>query len=713
MIVAKKSESKVQDLQTHTLWVLKEAFKIIDKSTLENIAKASGWSSERIKDLIFFACYFHDIGKATKEFQNTIQEGTKSYHSYYSASLFRSDEYFDFEETIANLLFFTILTHHTLMPYSKKASNFSFLEEAKEFFDNYKNVYEQFINKKCEYEFDFEVEKFSLSEIEDDLKELKNSSNFHKFRVIYSYVSGVLTQADWLASAKFDKNYLDFSLQTNSLDFPFTLREFQKELKNSNESVLVEIPTGEGKTEGSLLWAINNINSLNSKIVYTLPTTTTSNKLYERVQKVFAKEEVGLIHSNAKVYLEKKYEKENGIVDEYFKNEFLFIKNFAKPITVSTLDSLLKSFINIARFNLINANFLNSVVIIDEVHSYDFKLLGFLKRFLELCDELGVKVCLMSASVPNAIKELLNLNRYKLITQKDLFKKKANNISKKDIFLEDDIDAIINAYKQGKKVLVIKNTIKGATNIFNTLKNSCENILLYHSTFKKIDRNKKEELIFQGLEEKGGFLLVATQVVEISLDIDFDIMFSDVAPIDSLIQRFGRVNRKKQPDKKGEIFIYQVKNSKPYRSEIVNLSFDLIENGYFELKEYNIWLNRVYDDLFKTKVVENEIDRLFEESYKKYDTTIKNLFGIYKSSDNYDLRDIDTPKIDFLLYEDYINDKIEYEYTISLPFYYEEFEHKIPEFREDVYYKVLNEEVLYSFENGIEIANEKENFDFM
>ena len=274
---------------------------------------------------------------------------------------------------------------------------------------------------------------------------------------------------------------------------------------------------------------------------------------------------MGLIHSSAKFYLEKRYEEENGEIDEFFKSDFLISKNFSKPITVSTIDSLLKHFINIGRFNIVTKNFLNSIVIIDEVHSYDFKLLGFLKRFLELCDEMNVKVCLMSATIPNKIKELLNLNRFELITQKELFFKKANRIEKKECFLEDDIDLIVQNYKEGKKVLVIKNTVSAATKIFKKLKQSCKNIMLYHSTFRKIDRDKKEKLIFKKLEEKKAFILVATQVVEISLDIDFDVMFSDNAPIDALIQRFGRVNRKKNPQKIGIIYIYKVKNSKPYK----------------------------------------------------------------------------------------------------------------------------------------------------
>ena len=146
----------------------------------------------------------------------------------------------------------------------------------------------------------------------------------------------------------------------------------------------MEIPTGEGKTEASLLWAIHNLANQNSKIIYTLPTATTSNKLYERVTNIFDKKFSGLIHGSAKIYLEKKYELENGKVDDEFKSDFLLQKSFNKPITVSTIDGLLKYFINIGRFNIATKNFLNSTIIIDEVHSYDLKLLGFLKRFIEL-----------------------------------------------------------------------------------------------------------------------------------------------------------------------------------------------------------------------------------------------------------------------------------------------------------------------------------------
>lgn len=715
-IIAKKIEKDkkivaAQTLEIHTDWVIEEALKLIDENSLKTVSKISGWQESKIRDLIFFSAYFHDIGKATREFQKTILDGTKSYHSLYSASVLVGIEDFDFLEgdRYVNLLLVAALTHHTLLPYGVKDAKFNFLEEAKIFFNSYKKSYEKHLKQSCDYSFEFMIEKdikIELEAIEEELQYIKYN---HKLRTLYAYVSGILNLADWLASARFGKTVTPISFKTKPSKQEFMkhltfdkLRKFQENLSVNNKSILVEIPTGEGKTEGSLLWAINNLYNKHSKIIYTLPTQTTSNKLYERVQNFFEKNECGLIHSSAKIFLEKEYERENGASD------FLLSKSFNKPVTVSTIDSLLKYFINIGRFNIATKNFLNSVIIIDEVHAYDFKLMGFLKRFFELCKEMNVSVCLMSASIPNKIKDLLGVSSYPVITEKALFNKKANEIFKIDSYLDDDIDSILAKFKAGKNVLVIRNTVYKATQIYKKLKElgiDNRDIVLYHSAFKKRDRTKKEALIFYKLDQKKPFILVATQIVEVSLDIDFDVMFTDNAPIDSLIQRFGRVNRKKSIDKKGEIYIYKVEKALPYRDFILDLTFDTIQNGYFELEEYVKWLNIVYDRLFEEDIeLKNEITRLFDEAYRKYDDILKKLDGIKKSSDNYDLRDIEQSKNDYLLYDDYINDRINYKYTIALPYYLEK-KHSItiPSERKDIFYPVLN--LKYSYKEGIALAD--------
>lgn len=711
-----------QTLQEHTQWVIEEALNQVDVITLSKIAHLSGWSEDKIKDLIFFSAYFHDMGKATYEFQKTITDGTKSYHAMYSASILSHIQDFEFLEgdNYINLLLVVALTHHSLLSYTANSTPFTFVEEAKDFFDEYKNMYEKYFNKPCQYDFVFErIEdiKNEIEAIEQDLNDIRKTQ---QLRSLYTYVSGILNVADWLASARLSntKPAVTFhaipskSHFVDNLSFD-NLRDFQEQLSSSHQSVLVEIPTGEGKTEGSLLWAIANVINPQTKIIYTLPTQTTSNKLFERVQNFFEKDECGLIHASAKIYLEKLYECENGQVDEYFKSDFLISKSFNKPITVSTIDSLLKYFINIGRFNIATKNFFNSVIIIDEVHSYDFKLMGFLKRFLELCQIYEVKVCLMSASIPQQIKRLLAIDHYPAITEKDLFAKKANMIIKKSSSLDDDFGSIFEKFQSGKNVLVIRNTVKSATETYRQLKKQFEigddDIILYHSTFKKMDKIKKENLIFDKLNADKPFILVATQIVEISLDIDFNVMFSDNAPIDALIQRFGRVNRKKSIEKRGEIFIYPYQSPFPYKNTyLLEVTFKTIQEGYFELSIYVEWLNHVYDQLFEDDIqIKNEITRLFDEAYQKYDKVLKYLDGIKKSSDNYDLRDIELIKNDYLLYDDFMNGHTNYDYTLALPFYYEKkYQYKTTTLHN---YEILK--LKYSFEEGV-ILDDGEGADF-
>jgi len=714
-----KDTGELQSLEEHTLWVVQEAIKLIDDNSIDRVAKISGWSREKIKDLIFFSAYFHDIGKATKEFQSTLLEGKKSYHPLYSGYLMLYILDFNYKDDgLNNLLVSLVVTHHAMFPknYDDANYSFNFLPKYKEILIGYKKLYKGFLKKDCSYDFNFkEIDKLKYKSYMSIMQsQLKQISNHHKLRTLYAYVSGILNLADWIASARFSGTTtpIAFQIQPSKQEFMKhltfdKLREFQEELSVNLQSVLVEIPTGEGKTEGSLLWAINNLYNTHSKIIYTLPTQTTSNKLYERVHSFFDKKECGLIHSSAKIFLEKEYEKENGEVDDVFKSDFLLSKSFNKPITVSTIDSLLKYFINIGRFNIATKNFLNSTIIIDEVHAYDLKLMGFLKRFFELCNEFDVKVCLMSASIPNKIKELLGVQDYPLITQNDLFEKKANEIVKVECVLDDDFCLILEKFNAGKNILVIRNTVKRAISTFEMLQElgiDSEDIVLYHSTFKKGDRTKKEALIFEKLKEKKPFVLVATQIVEVSLDIDFDVMFTDNAPIDSLIQRFGRVNRKKSIERKGEIYIYQVENPLPYGETVLDLTFETIEDGYFELKEYVKWLNTVYDRWFEDDIaVKNKITRLFDIGYEKYDETIKKLDGIKKSADNYDLRDIEESKNDYILYRDYTDGNMDYEYTIALPFYLEKkFKHILPaEEADKLYYPILKLE--YSFEKGVDI----------
>ena len=738
-ILAKKRDNENQTLQEHTQNVLDEAAKLIDKNMLAFISKKTGYNQEKLKDLIFYANYFHDIGKATVQFQDTINYKKRSCHSLYSASIIANITDFELsDKDWVNLLFLVILTHHSLFtPTLFSAVNesnkyqYTFYEkEAKIFFYMHKEYYERFFRKECPYDFVYkEIGLLELQrEIDDHLKySIKHIHNKEKFRLIYCYVLGILNISDWIASSKFDqttpkiafeniptKKYLIDSLKETLKPASFIIKNFQETLSKTRGNVLVEIPTGEGKTEGSYLWAINNLQGINNKIIYTLPTQTTSNKIYDRIHSIF-KDYTGLVHGAAKLYLEKVFSNEDGIVTIDLSNELLFSKVFSKPFTVSTIDSLLKYFINVGKYDIAMFNILKSLVIIDEVHSYDYKLMGFIKRFLELAQEYEIPVCIMSASIPKKIKEKLNINNYCLIKDEELFKKKANYIYKIEKQLEDDINKIIDYCNMGKNILVVRNTVKKSVEIYKLLKEKgIKEAILYNANFKKCDRIKKEAEIEKKLKTGGGFILVATQVVEVSLDIDFEILFTDIAPIDSLIQRFGRVNRKKQ-NSYGNIFIYSKTDIKPYYDYLLDISFSTIKEGLYEINEYSKWLNIVYDKLFEDIKYKNEFEKHFNEGYQAYEKYININEGISKFNNTYELRNIEYSKKDFILKDDYEKNIYKYENTVSLGTWLADRKNGYLLAEKDTdkgkYYDVLN--LNYDYEYGVIMPDKSDSERFL
>src|SRR5699024_11706133 len=142
-----------------------------------------------------------------------------------------------------------------------------------------------------------------------------------------------------------------------------------------------------------------------------------------------------------------------------------------------------------------------------------------------------------------------------------------------------------------KKVLNVVNTIKESQAIYEKIKETYPDIpkLLLHSRFKRGDRNTKEKQLI-GLNEEGkptyefntsneACIVISTQIVEVSLDISFDVMITATAPLDALIQRFGRVNRKRTKETIGkykDIYVVAPPNRSEEHTSELQSSFDLV-----------------------------------------------------------------------------------------------------------------------------------------
>lgn len=372
-------------------------------------------------------------------------------------------------------------------------------------------------------------------------------------RVIYSISKGLLHNCDWIGSSKIDyenvclicttskdiENKLKEKLKLENKDY--VRREFHRICLETLHDVVAIAPTGSGKTEASLMWALN---SNPSKIIFLMPTMVTSNSLYERLStNYFPEISCGLSHSGAETYFYRKSltdESENS----YEKFEILYQKAFIPAVMVSTVDQLLSTGFHTGLWCHKEYALVGSAVIFDEIHAYDSYTIGLITSTIKKIKKFGGKVMLMSATMPNFLKkhflELLGLKDP--VVAEELMERANNEWIYLDMGLEDVREEIISEISKGKKVALIVNDIESAKKEFKYYSEMGIKTMCLHSEFTMIDRNRKES----ELTSKEGHpyqLVVSTQVMEVSLDVSFDVMFSECAPIDSLVQRAGRCNR--------------------------------------------------------------------------------------------------------------------------------------------------------------------------
>jgi len=432
------------------------------------------------------------------------------------------------------------------------------------------------------------------------------------------------------------------------------------------KSLYVISIAGEGKTEAALLWTLNNLKNKHTKIIYTMPTQVTSNAMYKRLKNYFGDDSVGIVHGASSLVLEEEY----GDDKERIWKEKVINKTFSKSVTVSTLDSFILSFFNVHKWPLSQLNLENCLLIIDEIHSYDWQMLGAIKRILSELEARDCKVVIMSATFPKTFENrLLEDIHYNHITQKDLFQPKPSVIKLEDENISNKVNHILDYFNQNKKILIVANTVEKSKELYKILKNSGKfktsdkneensNLLLYHSQFIKKDRKTKENEIEKKDEWKNkGLVFIATQIIEISLDINFEILFTELAPIDSLVQRMGRINRRKDSKNTGKVFVQMEIDSRnengkwsyPYRKEIIDCSADILQEGEPSLGDLSHWVSSLYKNLLKMDQIRFEFENKCRNGFKKYEIIIdRGPYTLRFSTDNAEkiakilkLRDID------------------------------------------------------------------------
>ena len=443
----------------------------------------------------------------------------------------------------------------------------------------------------------------------------------HRNFGIYSNVNQILisgfTQiADHFASfieSENDFNHEEVELQ--SLNYPEiqegVIKNIQEKIPGFKEddlwqknivkdklgkNTILLAPTGIGKTEFALLWASGE------KFFYTLPIRAAVNQIHKRIANIFGESKTGLLHSDADLIL-----LENNSDTEQIRT-YELSRSLSFPAIVSTGDQFFPYSLRPPGYEKIFARFSYSRLIIDEVQAYDPKAAAIVVKYIEDIVSMGGKFLLMTATLPDFIKdaikkrvdidEPLNLLDTEGFEQLGKFAKhkiavRFEKDKEKCTFSKELIGEIITKAETGSRVLVVLNTVAQAQSVYQKIldiskntKIKPENIRLFHSRFRQADRaNIENDLLkFFGNPkpeaEKEPKILVATQVVEASLDLDADYLFTEIAPWDALIQRMGRVLRAYRQTSSNYIQMRYHKDNDEIPDNIFVIIFDeIFESG--------------------------------------------------------------------------------------------------------------------------------------
>ena len=324
---------------------------------------------------------------------------------------------------------------------------------------------------------------------------------------------------------------------------------FQVAAGGTAGQLMLSAPTGSGKTEAALLWsATNQGQTLGNRVFYVLPYTASINAMYNRLRKFVSDEKIGLLHGKANYFLyqalvDKKYTPADAA--QLAKLEQNLTRKVCRPYKVLTPFQILKAFFGIRGFEMQFAEMSKGLFIFDEIHAYDPHTTALILTMVQrLRREYDAKFCIMTATMPLFLKQMVTQALGEL-TPVEMPPPERDRFTRHRVrLLEGNIHAAIPEIEghltRGKRVLVVCNTVRQAQTVFEELQFVGQNAKLLHSRFILRDREKIEKQL------GNADLLVGTQAVEVSLDIDFDILFTEPAPIDALIQRFGRINRKRQ-----------------------------------------------------------------------------------------------------------------------------------------------------------------------
>lgn len=393
-------------------------------------------------------------------------------------------------------------------------------------------------------------------------------------------------------------------------------------------NAILVAPTGSGKTEAALRWASRQYSEHpgHPPLFYVLPFKASMNAMRQRLIGVFAadparptEEEqnfVALQHSSSlqAIYhqlMEREQDRTNSA--RLARQQTRLARLHATPIRVLSPYQLLRAAYQLKGHEAIWTDAAGARFILDEVHAYEPQRLGRILELLRfLIEALGAQAFVMTATLPRPVRDVVEsvLGRPAILQAADetfaQFARHRLCLTPHGLLSDQLLQAIVERVRQRQSVLCVLTTVARAQRLYQRLQKRLEDsvpVRLLHSRFNVVDRSVKEADLQRLVGtnspvERAPLVLVATQVVEVSLDVDFDVLFSDPAPIECLVQRFGRVNRRRRQDYCDVIVSTDPSEASPvYSHETVDAAMRSVQSAdqrIIDERRVQEWIDTVY-----------------------------------------------------------------------------------------------------------------------
>ena len=642
--IAEKTEEKQKTLKEHH----KDIVTCAEMFFLEY----GEYFTEKEKKLVVEACRIHDLGKVNLVFQAMlcpklaekfhidVRKTQQIPHGFLSAVTISLDEFGDLSELFSDKDFGPFITavyyHHDREDHYNSPAIRKYAEKY------YMKQIEEYLNRK--------IRKLNCSNLDDLLfrnnvytgKYIPDSNAWKE----YLLIKGLLNKFDYTVSAGYENAESAIDLHEKKLVKNIEkflngkeLRPAQKFMKmNRDKNLIVIAPTGSGKTEASLLWMNGE------KSFYTLPLKVSSNAIYLRIKENYEYKDVALLHSDAMAVYLREYNGNEDIGEKYERSKML-----SQPLTVCTVDQLFRFVYRALGTEIFAATLKYSKLVLDEIQAYEPRVIATIIYGLKMIQEMGGKFAIITATFPPVLKYFME--QYGLVEGKQYifkdFTGKEYQVEKyprhkvEIRHSEMNLDEI-RLRGKNRKVLVICNTVSKAQKLYKKLEG--ENVWLLHSKYIRRDRAFLERKIMGFSESGESGIWITTQIVEASLDIDFDILYTEMCTADSLLQRMGRCNRKgRYCPNEANIVVFDNRNGvsegkrrSVYEDKLYDRSLELLskyEHILFSEDKKTAYMNEVYS-------VDGVKETIYFENIQKDLKLFSEIHPTEYSADEAEVRDI-------------------------------------------------------------------------